>query len=94
MNRDPYKIGEAQPREACARPAAAELLYDYTADLLEDPAAEEFEDHLLDCGCCRRQYLRLLGLRGAKAAAEPARDEKRRAPRRAKVITLAAFRRG
>lgn len=94
MNSELYEIGGAQPLDVCARVAVAGLLYDYVADLLDDPAAGEFEEHLLDCCCCRREYLRLLSLRGAKAAAEPARDEDRRAPGGARVFSLAGFRKG
>lgn len=91
MNSELYEIGEEQSLDVCARAAVAGLLYDYIADLLDDPAAGEFEEHLLDCRSCRLEYLRLLSLRGAKLGAEPARDEDE-APGGAKVFTLAAFR--
>lgn len=84
---------EARSREACVRPAVGGLLFDYIAELLEDPAASEFEDHLLDCRCCRHEYLKLLSLRGAKGAAKATLDgEDARASDDANVGSIAVFR--
>jgi anti-sigma factor RsiW len=58
-------ITETQSREVCTRPALGELLPDYIVDLLEDPAAEEVEDHLLECRHCKERYLTILRIRGA-----------------------------
>jgi hypothetical protein len=50
------------------------LLYDYVTDLLEDPEATVFEEHLLDCLSCREAYLELLSLRGGSDAPLAADD--------------------
>lgn len=56
---------ETASREVCTRPTLGELLPDYILDLLADPAAEELEDHLLECRHCKDKYLTILRVRGA-----------------------------
>ena len=92
MNREQHKLREAQ-RYVCTRPGVSGQLYDYVADLLEDPAAEEFEYHLLDCPRCRREYLKLMSLRGAPRVSVEARAGNGVA-RDGKVISMDRFRRG
>lgn len=94
MSKNLYKFAESVSREVCARPVG-KLLYDYVADLLEDPAAEEFEDHLLNCRHCRREYLKLLSLRGTKGETKDPQDaEDEHTPDAPNVFSFAAFKRG
>jgi hypothetical protein len=93
MSTNLYKFTKAQAREVCACPAVGERLYDYIVDLLEDPVAEEVEDHLLNCRCCRQEYLKLLSLRGAKGEPETKHDDgDAGAPNDKNVFSLAGFR--
>jgi anti-sigma factor RsiW len=68
-------ITETQSREVCTRPALGARLPDYIVDLLEDLAAEEVEDHLLECRHCKERYLTILRVRGAAIQARQREQE-------------------
>ena len=51
---------EAQSEEACIDPAVGSLLPDYIVDLLEEEAAEQVDQHLIDCQTCKEKYLAIL----------------------------------
>jgi anti-sigma factor RsiW len=53
-----------QSAEVCTCPAVGVLLPDYIVELLEDPAAEKVERHLVDCRHCKDRYLTILRVRG------------------------------
>jgi anti-sigma factor RsiW len=53
-----------QSVEVCTCPTVGALLPDYIVELLEDPAAEKVERHLVDCHHCKARYLTILRLRG------------------------------
>lgn len=94
MNKNLYKFVVAQSREVCAHPAIGKLLYDYIADLLDDPLAGEVEDHLLDCHCCRHEYLKVLSLRGAPDVNKTIHDKAASATGNMKIFSAAAFKKG
>ena len=73
------------------RPGMSRRLYAYVAELLKDPAAEKFEDHMLGCPHCRREYLKLLGLRGGRDADAARRGDS--AAEGDKVVSMNGFRR-
>jgi hypothetical protein len=50
----------AQSEEACIDPAVGSLLPDYIVDLLEETAAEQVDQHLIDCQTCKEKYLAIL----------------------------------
>lgn len=50
----------------CSRPALREQLAVYILNPLTDPAAEEIEEHLLDCRSCRELFLTMLKLRDSE----------------------------
>lgn len=58
-------ISRTEIREICSTPEIGQLLGNYFVELLDESAAEEVEDHLLECGYCRNRYLRMLGLMDA-----------------------------
>jgi anti-sigma factor RsiW len=58
-------ITETQSREVCTCPSLGARLPDYIVELLEDLAAEEVEDHLLECRHCKERYLTILRIRSA-----------------------------
>ncbi|HKU76871.1 MAG TPA: zf-HC2 domain-containing protein [Pyrinomonadaceae bacterium] len=49
----------------CDRPDVSGRLYAYLDDPINEPAADEIEDHLLDCRDCRESFLTALNLRSA-----------------------------
>ena len=49
----------------CGRPDISGRLYTYLEDPINDPAAEEIEDHLLACRDCREFFLTTTNLRRA-----------------------------
>jgi predicted anti-sigma-YlaC factor YlaD len=48
----------------CTNPVIQEQVFAYIADQIEDSAAEEVEDHLLECRHCREFFLIMLSIRG------------------------------
>jgi hypothetical protein len=67
-------------------------LRDYVLDLLEDLAAEEVEDHLLDCRNCRDRYLKALNILGTADGSEPELSQGERcALKGARVLRMADF---
>lgn len=49
----------------CVCPEVGDMLPEYIVELLSDEAAKEFEEHLLACGHCRKDYLNILDMRAA-----------------------------
>jgi hypothetical protein len=89
-----HHIVETQSGEECADPTMRKLIAAHVVELLEDSAAAEVGDHLLDCLHCRETYLRMHLILGAAPDSIPARsagDES--ALKRAKVVSIADFRR-
>lgn len=88
---------EAQVQKECTCPALSELLPDYIVELLEDTAAVEVEDHLLDCLPCREKYLKMLCLNGVRryvnseCSSETGSTLQGASMSRAKVLRMADF---
>jgi anti-sigma factor RsiW len=57
------QVTGTQSVEVCTCPAVGALLPDYIVELLEDPAAEKVERHLVDCRHCKERYLTILRAR-------------------------------
>lgn len=71
------------PNLPCKSPDVGSLLPKYFADLLDDPACEEVERHLEDCGHCKSQYLTLLSvLRAGRAKVTDVNSQNGRAVRK------------
>jgi predicted anti-sigma-YlaC factor YlaD len=85
---------EPQSGEVCGEPTMRKLIAAHVVELLEDSAAAEVEDHLLDCLHCREIYLKMHSVLGAEpdsVRARKAGDES--SLKRAKVASIADFRR-
>jgi anti-sigma factor RsiW len=65
MDTNTHEHAEAHLGGSCAKPELRERLSIYILNPLEDPSAEEVEDHLLDCLECREQLMSMLRLRSA-----------------------------
>lgn len=63
---------EAQFCGKCTETSIQEQVFSYLADDLEDSAAEEVEDHLLECRHCREFFLAMLNTRGEASMAQSA----------------------
>lgn len=88
-----YRNTAAQPCDECTSPSLGELLTAYVVELLEDSAAAEVEDHLLDCLHCRDKYLKMLTLSSAERETTNARgdDEEEPVSSGAKVLRISDF---
>ena len=71
----------------CDRPDISGRVYAYLDDPINEPAAEDIEDHLLGCRDCRELVLMALNLRRAARRASLAEGEEN-----AEVVRLADFR--
>lgn len=75
-------LGRRQSNDgaACQSPAIGAKLPDYIVNLLDDDAAFEVEQHLVDCKYCKHKYLLVLrvqraaALRGKAAASDSDAD--------------------
>lgn len=78
-----------QSVEVCTCPALGVLIPDYIVEILEDPAAEKVERHLVDCRHCKERYLAILRVRGRARNARNKRggneNVMRATPRRERV---------
>lgn len=93
MNTNLYRVVETPPAEACANLAVRGLLKAHVVELLEDSAAEEVEDHLLDCLHCGETYLKMHYVLGVAPGSIPARNtEGARVFKDNKVVSIADFR--
>ena len=54
-----------QVQGGCERPDISGRLYAYLDDPINEPAAEEIEDHFLECRDCRELFLTTTNLRDA-----------------------------
>jgi putative zinc finger protein len=73
----------------CDRPELFGRLYSYLDDPINEPAAEEIEDHLLDCRDCREFFLTTLNLRRAARNFGVADGDE--IPDSADVVTISEF---
>jgi Putative zinc-finger len=88
-----HELAEAQVNGACTNPVIREHLSFYITNPLEDPSAEEVEDHLLDCRHCREVFLIMLSVRNeARVSRDKHNGENGRAAHDVKVLQLADFR--
>jgi hypothetical protein len=86
-------ISDVHYVDVCRHPALRDHLSVYVINPLEDPSAEEVEDHLLDCRHCRKLFLTMLNLRnGARGTKNMRRSENGRESNEAQVFRLAEFR--
>lgn len=69
----PFNVARSQGE--CTDVAVGVLLPDYIVELLEEPAAEAVEEHLVTCRHCKERYLTILRARGAVLRKHPRRDE-------------------
>ncbi len=93
MNTSQYKINEAQASGTCTHPTLGDRLSAYLADPVESPAAEEVEDHLLECRYCREFFLMVLSIRGeARMAKKKRAGANGHSSNDEKVLRLADFR--
>lgn len=75
----------------CDRPDISGRLYAYVDDPINEPAAAEFEDHLLECRDCREFFLMTLKLR-REARRVAVTQEEVAGSAEANVVGLAEFR--
>lgn len=83
-----HKFAQTRLSGVCTNPTIGEGLSTYIVSPLDDPAAEEVEDHLLECRHCREFYLRMVDIQAGergKSSLTGVRDE-------AKTHTLKALR--
>ena len=93
MNNSEYKFVKKQSHGACTRPAVGGRLSAYIAGLIEGPAVEEIEGHLLECRPCREFFVAVNSMRGEARKLKSARDgSDEPAADGAKVLRLADFR--
>lgn len=64
MNKRKLNCTAEQVDVTCTNPAIQEQVFAYITDKIEDSAAEEVEDHLLECRHCREFFLIMLSIRG------------------------------
>jgi hypothetical protein len=74
----------------CERPDISGRLYAYLDDPINEPAAEDIEEHMLGCRDCREFFLMALKLRRAGRQARVADTEE--IANSAEVVSLADFR--
>lgn len=79
-----------QVEGGCDRPDITGRLYAYLDDPINEPAAEDIEEHLLGCRDCRESFLMALKLRCAGRDARIAEDEEIKGS--ADVVRIADFR--
>lgn len=92
MNMKQHEFAAAQSSGVCADPVVGERLFIYFSNPLEDPAAEEVEDHLLDCRHCRNILLTMLSLQNeTRRASDVSFNHDGSASNDAKVARLADF---
>lgn len=90
MNKRQLNCTAEQLYVACTNPVIQIQVFPYITDQLEDSAAEEVEDHLLECRHCREFFLIMLSIRGeAQKAGNLHDDETRLASNDAPVPRLA-----
>lgn len=92
MSTNLHSLIEAQSEEVCIDPAVGSLLPDYLVDLLEETAAEQVDQHLLDCHRCKETYLAIL--RNCYTAQETKTvhgDDNGHQPNAAKVMKMTDF---
>lgn len=76
----------------CNRPDISGRLYAYLDDPVNEPAAEEIEDHVLDCRDCRGFLLMTLNLRREGRRAKVAQGEELPGSADAEVVSIGEFR--
>jgi anti-sigma factor RsiW len=95
MSTHVYPFTEAKSGEGgdlCVDPAVGAMLPDYIVDLLEEPEAEEVDQHLIDCHHCKGKYLTILRIRYTARNSKTAfDDEDDRASNDANVRKLSDF---
>lgn len=95
MNTSQHKHPVAHVSVSCAKPGIRQHLSIYITDPLDDPLAEEVEDHLLDCRHCREFFMTMLQLRDEARRQKEARGGGNGRPsNEAKVFSLADFKKG
>lgn len=94
MNTSKHQFAEAQVNGVCENPDVRERLPVYITNPLEDPSANEVEDHLLDCRHCRELFVMMLRLHNEARSAKNLRGGggNGRAANEAQVLRLADFR--
>ena len=85
---------EPQSEEVCIDPAVGSLLPDYIVDLLEETAAEQVDQHLIDCQSCKEKYLAILRICSTAHEAKTVHgDDNGHKSNDAKVLKLTDFKR-
>jgi len=80
----------SQVEGGCERPGISGRLYAYLDDPINEPAADDIEEHLLGCRDCREFFLMALKLRRAGRQARVTDAEE--VASSADVVSIAEFR--